>query len=62
MSRSAPGVSVGAHDLVRHVAWELGVQELFWRVALRPGKPLTFGVRHRTLVFGLPGNPVSTLV
>ena len=41
---------------------ELGVEEVFWRVALRPGKPLMFGVRDRTLVFGLPGNPVSTLV
>jgi molybdopterin molybdotransferase len=35
---------------------------VFWRVALRPGKPLAFGVRERTLVFGLPGNPVSSLV
>lgn len=56
------GVSVGAHDLVRQVGRELGVHELFWRIALRPGKPLTFGVRGDTLVFGLPGNPVSTLV
>jgi molybdopterin molybdotransferase len=56
------GVSVGDHDLVRGVGQELGVRELFWRVALRPGKPLSFGVRERTLVFGLPGNPVSTLV
>ncbi len=56
------GVSVGEHDLVRKVGRELGVRELFWRVALRPGKPLSFGVRGDTLVFGLPGNPVSTLV
>jgi molybdopterin molybdotransferase len=56
------GVSVGPHDLVRDVERELGVHELFWRIALRPGKPLTFGVRDSTLVFGLPGNPVSTLV
>ena len=56
------GVSVGDHDLVRQVGHELGVRELFWRVALRPGKPLSFGARDRTLVFGLPGNPVSTLV
>ncbi len=56
------GVSVGDHDLVREVGRELGIRELFWRVALRPGKPLSFGVRERTLVFGLPGNPVSTLV
>jgi molybdenum cofactor synthesis domain-containing protein len=59
---SSGGVSVGPHDLVRGIGQELGVRELFWRIALRPGKPLTFGVRDRTLVFGLPGNPVSTLV
>ena len=56
------GVSVGPHDLVRRVEAELGVEEVFWRVAVRPGKPVSFGVRDRTLVFGLPGNPVSTLV
>ncbi|MGI8904421.1 MAG: molybdopterin molybdotransferase MoeA [Solirubrobacteraceae bacterium] len=59
---STGGVSVGDHDLVRGVGRALGVRELFWRVALRPGKPLAFGVRGSTLVFGLPGNPVSTLV
>jgi len=59
---STGGVSVGAHDLVRDAARHLGVEEVFWRVALRPGKPLSFGVRGDTLVFGLPGNPVSTLV
>jgi molybdopterin molybdotransferase len=56
------GVSVGPHDLVRRVEAELGVEEVFWRVAVRPGKPVSFGVRGRVLVFGLPGNPVSTLV
>jgi molybdopterin molybdotransferase len=56
------GVSVGPHDLVRRVEQELGVEELFWRVAVKPGKPTSFGVRNGTLVFGLPGNPVSTLV
>jgi molybdopterin molybdotransferase len=59
---SSGGVSVGDHDLVRSVERELGVREVFWRVAMRPGKPLAFGVRDTTLVFGLPGNPVSTLV
>lgn len=59
---SSGGVSVGPHDLVRRTAAELGVEELFWGVAMRPGKPLSFGVRRRTLVFGLPGNPVSSLV
>jgi molybdopterin molybdotransferase len=56
------GVSVGPHDLVRRLLAELGVRELFWGVAVRPGKPLFFGARGRTLVFGLPGNPVSSLV
>ena len=56
------GVSVGAHDLVRRVESELGVEEIFWGVAVKPGKPLSFGVRDATLIFGLPGNPVSSLV
>jgi len=56
------GVSVGPHDLVRSVERELGVEEVFWRVAVKPGKPVAFGTRGRTLVFGLPGNPVSALV
>ena len=56
------GVSVGEHDLVREVERELGVEEVFWRIAIKPGKPLAFGVRGTTLVFGLPGNPVSALV
>ena len=56
------GVSVGPHDLVRRIEHELGVEEVFWRVAVKPGKPISFGVRGSTLVFGLPGNPVSSLV
>jgi molybdopterin molybdotransferase len=56
------GVSVGPHDLVRGILGELGVREVFWGVAVKPGKPLSFGVRGETLVFGLPGNPVSALV
>lgn len=59
---SSGGVSVGPHDLVRAVGMELGVEEVFWRVAVKPGKPVAFGVRGATLVFGLPGNPVSALV
>jgi molybdopterin molybdotransferase len=55
------GVSVGPHDLVRAIEAELGVEEVFWGVAVKPGKPVSFGVRGETLVFGLPGNPVSTL-
>jgi molybdopterin molybdotransferase len=58
------GVSVGPHDHVRPALAALGVDEVFWRVALRPGRPTWFGVRRsdRTLVLGLPGNPVSTYV
>ena len=56
------GVSVGPHDLVRATLAELGVEEVFWRVAVKPGKPVAFGARGATLVFGLPGNPVSSLV
>ncbi|HEY6067177.1 MAG TPA: gephyrin-like molybdotransferase Glp [Gaiellaceae bacterium] len=56
------GVSVGPHDLVRSILRSLGVEEVFWGVAVKPGKPLAFGVLGTTLVFGLPGNPVSTLV
>ena len=59
---SSGGVSMGPHDLVRRVAADLGVEEVFWGVAMKPGKPLSFGVRGATLVFGLPGNPVSSLV
>jgi molybdopterin molybdotransferase len=59
---SSGGVSVGPHDLVRRIEGELGVEEVFWGVAVKPGKPVVFGVRDRTLVFGLPGNPVSSLV
>jgi molybdopterin molybdotransferase len=56
------GVSVGPHDLVRAALAELGAEEIFWRVAVKPGKPVAFAVRGSTLVFGLPGNPVSSLV
>lgn len=63
----AGGVSVGRHDHVKHALAELGVQERFWRVRMRPGGPTWFGVLLRdgarpTLVFGLPGNPVSAMV
>jgi molybdopterin molybdotransferase len=53
---------VGPHDLVREIEADLGVEEVFWRVAVKPGKPISFGVHDGTLVFGLPGNPVSSLV
>jgi molybdopterin molybdotransferase len=53
------GVSVGPHDHVKPALEAAGVQEVFWRVRLKPGKPLWFGRRDATLVFGLPGNPLS---
>lgn len=60
------GVSAGVLDLVPSVLAEVGVQQIFHKVSLKPGKPLWFGVceraGRRTLVFGLPGNPVSGLV
>jgi molybdopterin molybdotransferase len=56
------GVSVGPHDHVKPALAELGVEEVFWRVALQPGKPTWFGRRGGVLVFGLPGNPVSAVV
>jgi molybdopterin molybdotransferase len=62
------GVSVGAHDHVRPALSAAGARQLFWGVALRPGSPTWFGTHagggggRRTLVFGLPGNPVSALV
>lgn len=56
------GVSVGPHDHVRPALAELGVEQVFWGIALRPGKPTFFGTRAETIVFGLPGNPVSAMV
>jgi molybdopterin molybdotransferase len=56
------GVSVGQFDFVKDVQDELGVERRLWGVAMKPGKPLAFGVRGETLVFGLPGNPVSVMV
>ena len=57
------GVSVGPHDHVRPTLGALGAEEVFWGVALRPGKPTWFGVAPSgCLVFGLPGNPVSAMV
>src|SRR5262249_15053084 len=56
------GVSVGPHDHVKPALAERGVEETFWRVALKPGKPPWFGTRGQQLVFGLPGNPVSAMV
>jgi molybdopterin molybdotransferase len=56
------GVSVGPHDHVKPALAELGVEEIWWGVALQPGKPTWFGTLGEQLVFGLPGNPVSAAV
>src|SRR5690606_35102790 len=57
------GVSVGDYDVVRGAMADLGVELDFWKVAMRPGKPVAFGAAPGgALVFGLPGNPVSSLV
>jgi len=56
------GASVGDHDLVQSVLGEGGLEVDFWRIAMRPGKPLMFGRMGGALMIGLPGNPVSTLV
>jgi molybdopterin molybdotransferase len=56
------GVSVGEHDHVKAALADLGAEQIFWRVALKPGGPTWFGTRGETLVFGLPGNPVSAMV
>jgi len=59
---SSAGVSVGDHDLVRAALGRSGAELHLWKVAMRPGKPITFGSLGRRLVFGLPGNPVSAMV
>jgi molybdopterin molybdotransferase len=56
------GVSVGDHDEVQDVLVAAGLERLLWRVAASPGKPLLFGRLGAMLVFGLPGNPVSSMV
>jgi molybdenum cofactor synthesis domain-containing protein len=56
------GVSVGEKDLVKGTMLKLGVEQIFWGVKFKPGKPLFFGARGDVSVFGLPGNPVSAMV
>ena len=58
----AGGVSVGDYDLVKEVLDDFGIELLFWKVKQRPGKPLAFGRLQDKLVFGLPGNPVSSAI
>ncbi len=56
------GVSMGDYDLVPEALRSLGVQKIFHKVNIKPGKPLFFGVKDKTIVFGVPGNPVSNFV
>jgi molybdopterin molybdotransferase len=56
------GASVGDHDLIQSVLGDIGLEVDFWRIAMRPGKPLMFGKIGDTFLIGLPGNPVSSLV
>lgn len=56
------GVSVGERDFVKEVLQEVGVEEIFWKVGIKPGKPFFFGKRGNSLVFGMPGNPASSYV
>lgn len=55
------GVSMGEYDFVREVAERAGVEKIFWKVSQKPGKPLYFGKKGDTLLFGLPGNPAAAL-
>jgi molybdopterin molybdotransferase len=59
---SSGGVSVGDYDLVKDMLRELGAEMKFWKVAMRPGQPLAFGVIEGKPTFGLPGNPVSCMI
>lgn len=56
------GISVGDHDLVQKVLGEAGLEVDFWKIAMKPGKPLMFGLLKGMAVLGLPGNPVSSMV
>ncbi len=56
------GMSIGEKDFAKHLLNELGVEEIFWKIKFKPGKPLFFGTRGKTIVFGLPGNPASSYV
>jgi molybdopterin molybdotransferase len=59
---TSAGVSVGEHDLVREVLEEMGVKIVFWRVRVKPGKAMAFGMKDGRPVFALPGNPVSSML
>jgi len=59
---SSAGVSVGDYDFVKDVLNDMGVEIVFWKVAMKPGMPVVFGTVQGKPVFGLPGNPVSSMV
>jgi molybdopterin molybdotransferase len=59
---SSAGVSVGDYDFIKDVMKNLGMEMIFWKVAMRPGQPLAFGTIVGKPVFGLPGNPVSSMI
>lgn len=59
---TSAGVSIGDRDFVREVLEELGVEQKFWKINIKPGKPTAFGMHGTTPVFSLPGNPVSTMI
>lgn len=59
---ASAGVSVGDYDFVKDALKDLGMEMIFWKVAMKPGKPLAFGKIEGKPVFGLPGNPVSSMV
>jgi molybdopterin molybdotransferase len=56
------GVSMGEKDLVKEMILDLGVEQRFWGIKLKPGKPVFYGTREDVRFFGLPGNPVSAMV
>jgi len=59
---SSAGVSVGDYDFVKEALGDLGMERVFWGVAMKPGKPMAFGMIRGKPAFGLPGNPVSSMV
>ena len=62
MILTSGGVSVGDYDLVKFILAKIGTDIKFWKVSMRPGKPLVFGKLKEKLIFGLPGNPVSSMI
>jgi len=59
---TSAGVSMGDRDFVRKILTELGVEQLFWKIDIKPGRPTAFGLRDGLAVFALPGNPVSSMI